>query len=264
MLIHPNFDPVALHWGPLLIRWYGLMYLLGFGMVWWFGRLRMRTNPSNSWTLKGLEDVLFYGILGVVIGGRLGYVIFYKLTDYIQAPLKIFYVWEGGMSFHGGFLGVLVALMWFAHQHKKHWMDITDFIAPMVPLGLAAGRLGNFINAELWGRVTDVPWAMIFPQVDRQPRHPSQLYQLALEGLLLFFILWWFSAKPRPRAAVSALFLIGYGGFRFIAEYFREPDGYLGLLMMNWSMGQWLSWPMVVAGVLMMRWAYRNKPSQVG
>ena len=261
MFVHPGFDPIAVSLGPLAIRWYGLMYIVAFALLWWFGRLRIKANPNGIWKQKDLDDVMFYGILGVILGGRIGYVLFYKFSDYISVPWKIFYVWEGGMSFHGGMLGVIVALVWFARSRKQHWLDLTDFIAPLVPLGLAAGRLGNFINAELWGRPTDVPWAMIFPQVDRLPRHPSQLYQFALEGLALFAILWWFSARPRPRGAVSALFLIGYGVFRFVAEYAREPDSFLGLLAMGWSMGQWLSLPMVLGGLAMMAWAYRARQS---
>jgi phosphatidylglycerol:prolipoprotein diacylglycerol transferase len=258
MLIHPQFDPVAIHLGPLAVRWYGLMYLVGFALVWWFGRRRIRANPQGVWTFKDLDDVLFYGILGVILGGRLGYVLFYKFGDYLAAPWKIFFVWEGGMSFHGGFLGVVLALWWFAKGRKQDWMAITDFIAPLVPLGLAAGRIGNFINGELWGRPATVPWAMIFPNVDNLPRHPSQLYEFGLEGVLLFAILWWFSATPRPRGAVSALFLIGYGAFRFLVEFTREPDDFLGLLALGLSMGQWLSVPMVIAGVAMMIWAYRG------
>ncbi len=257
MLIHPQFDPIAIHLGPLAIRWYGLMYLVGFAAVWWFGRLRIKVNPQGVWNLKDLDDALFYGILGTILGGRLGYVLFYKFGDYLAAPWKIFYVWEGGMSFHGGFLGVVLALWWFARNRKQDWLAITDFIAPLVPLGLGAGRIGNFINAELWGRAATVPWAMVFPNVDSVPRHPSQLYEFALEGVVLFTLLWWFSARPRPRGAVSGLFLIGYGAFRFMVEFTREPDSFLGLLALGLSMGQWLSAPMVIAGVAMMVWAYR-------
>jgi len=260
MFVHPGFDPIAVSIGPLAVRWYGLMYVVGFALVWWFGRSRIKANPNGVWQQKDLDDVMFYGILGVILGGRIGYVLFYKFSDYIHVPWKIFYVWEGGMSFHGGMLGVIAALAWFAHSRKQHWLDLTDFIAPLVPLGLAAGRIGNFINAELWGRPTDVPWAMIFPHVDRMPRHPSQLYEFALEGVALFAVLWWFSAKPRPRGAVSALFLIGYGVFRFGVEYTREPDNFLGLLAMGFSMGQWLSLPMVLVGIALFTWAYRAKP----
>jgi len=256
MFVHPQFDPVALQLGPLALRWYGLMYLLGFALIWWFGRYRIDRNPGGVWTRNDLDDVLFYGILGTILGGRLGYVLFYKFGDYLAAPWKVFYVWEGGMSFHGGFLGVVFAMIWFARSRRKDWLQITDFIAPLVPLGLAAGRMGNFINAELWGRPADLPWAMVFPNVDRVARHPSQLYEFALEGIVLFLILWWFTMKPRPRGAASALFLIGYGAFRFGVEYTREPDSFLGLLAFGFSMGQWLSLPMIVAGAGLLAWAY--------
>ncbi|HVY05738.1 MAG TPA: prolipoprotein diacylglyceryl transferase [Burkholderiales bacterium] len=259
MFIHPDFDPVVVHLGPLAVRWYGLMYLLGFVFVLVLGRHRIRTQPWHGLTPRDLDDLLFLGVLGVVLGGRLGYILFYKLSDYLRDPLHIFYVWEGGMSFHGGFLGVIIAILWFARTRHKRWLAVTDFIAPLCPLGLGAGRLGNFINAELWGRPTLVPWAMIFPKVDQLPRHPSQLYEFALEGLVLFGILWWFSAKPRPVGAVSGLFLLGYGVFRFLVEYTREPDGFLGLLAMGFSMGQWLSLPMILAGIGLLAYAHRTK-----
>ena len=290
MLVHPQFDPVAVQIGPLAIHWYGLMYLAGFMAFLWLGRKRIamlntaqnarrKTQESRRktrktqeerpqaqdsrnqsipsripipFTNKLLDNLLFYGVLGVILGGRLGYVLFYKAAYYSAHPLEIFAVWQGGMSFHGGFLGVLVAMAWFAHKHHLRWLQLTDFIAPLVPPGLALGRLGNFINGELWGRPTDVPWAMIFPNVDKLPRHPSQLYECALEGVLLFTLLWWYARKPRPVGAVSGLFLIGYGSFRFLVEYTREPDDFLGLLSLGMSMGQWLSLPMVVAGVLLM------------
>jgi phosphatidylglycerol:prolipoprotein diacylglycerol transferase len=258
MLIHPQFDPVALHLGPLAIRWYGLMYLLAFALFLLLGRRRIMTGPQPGWTVKELDDLLFYGVLGVVLGGRLGYVLFYQPAHFLSHPFEIFYVWQGGMAFHGGFLGVLAAMWLFARHSGKPWLAITDFIAPLVPLGLAAGRLGNFINGELWGRASDVPWAMLFPQAGELPRHPSQLYQFALEGLALFAILWLFSRRPRPVGAVSGLFLVGYGSFRFLAEFTREPDSYLGLLAMGLSMGQWLSLPMIVAGAIMLHWAYRK------
>ena len=258
MFVHPQFDPVAIAIGPLAIRWYGLMYLLAFAAFLLLGKHRAKTRPDLGWTSEQMDDVLFYGVLGVILGGRLGYVIFYKSGYYLSHPLEIFFVWQGGMSFHGGFLGVLLAMVLFARKSGKPWLALMDFVAPLVPPGLAAGRLGNFINGELVGRVTDVPWAMVFPQVDRLPRHPSQLYNFALEGLALFVLLWWFSAKPRPRGAVSAMFLIGYGAFRFIEEFGREPDDFLGLLAFGLSMGQWLSAPMIVAGCAMLAWSYRK------
>jgi len=259
MLVHPQFDPVAIHLGPLAVRWYGLMYLVGFGLVWFAGRYRIRTQPGAVWSAKDLDDAMFYGILGTIIGGRLGYVLFYKLGDYLAAPWHIFYLWEGGMSFHGGFIGVVLAMVWFAASRRQDWLRVTDFIAPLVPLALATGRLGNFINAELWGRPTTVPWAMIFPNVDRIPRHPSELYEFLLEGVLLFILLWWYSSKPRARGAVSGLFLVGYGTLRFLVEFTREPDAFLGLLALGLSMGQWLSLPMIVAGAALLAWAHRNR-----
>ena len=256
MLIHPQFDPVALQLGPVAIHWYGLMYLVAFMQVILLGRWCIAHRPWSGWTQKMLDDVLFYGVLGVILGGRLGYVLFYKPTEYLASPLYILKLWEGGMSFHGGFLGVIIAMALFAQRHRLRWLAVTDFIAPLVPLGLAAGRLGNFINGELWGRATDLPRGMVFPQAaDGVSRHPSQLYQFAGEGLLLFAILWLYSSKPRPIGAVSGVFLIGYGSFRFLAEFAREPDAFLGLLGLCLSMGQWLSLPMIVAGILMLRWA---------
>ena len=259
MLVHPQFDPVALQLGPIAVRWYGLMYLVGFGLVWAAGRYRIARTPGGVWSAKDLDDALFYGILGTILGGRLGYVLFYKFSDYMAAPWKILYVWEGGMSFHGGMLGVILAMLWFARSRRQDWLAVTDFIAPLAPLALGAGRLGNFINAELWGRPASVPWAMVFPNVDRVPRHPSQLYELGLEGIVLFAVLWWFSAQRRPRGAVSGAFLIGYGALRFLVEFTREPDGFLGLLALGFSMGQWLSAPMVAAGAALMVWAYQSK-----
>jgi phosphatidylglycerol:prolipoprotein diacylglycerol transferase len=258
MLIHPEFDPIALHLGPIAIRWYGLMYLLAFALVLILGRHRIKTQPWSGWRNGDLDDALFYGVLGVVLGGRLGYVLFYQPGHFLAHPMEIFAVWQGGMSFHGGFLGVLVAMGLFARKTAKPWLAITDFIAPLVPLGLGAGRIGNFINGELWGRPTDVPWAMIFPEHDQLPRHPSQLYEFGLEGLVLFAVLWLFSRKQRPVGAVSGLFLVGYGLVRFLVEFTREPDSFLGLLALGLSMGQWLSLPMIVAGLVMLRWAYRK------
>jgi phosphatidylglycerol:prolipoprotein diacylglycerol transferase len=272
MLVHPQFNPIALSLGPLAIRWYGLMYLAAFLLFVSLGKWRARRGPITGWADKDLDDLLFYGVLGVVLGGRLGYVLFYKPGFYFSHPLEIFAVWQGGMSFHGGFLGVLAALWYFGHRTGRSFFQVGDFVAPLVPLGLAAGRMGNFINGELWGRVTSPTawWAMVFPQAaheDRMlavfspplldvikrygglPRHPSQLYQFALEGLCLFAILWWLSKKPRPVGFMSASFLIGYGSFRFIAEFARQPDDFLGLLAGSLSMGQWLSLPMILAGI---------------
>ena len=263
MLIHPQFDPIAISLGPLAIRWYGLMYLAAFLQFWWLGKRRIETQPQlarNGWTVAQLDDLLFYGVFGVIVGGRLGEVLFYQPGYYFAHPLDIVAVWKGGMSFHGGFLGVLVAMALYSRKTGHRWLTITDFIAPLVPLGLAAGRVGNFINGELWGRVCDpaLPWAMVFPQVDNLPRHPSQLYQAGLEGVLLFVVLWFFARAERPRGAVSGAFLIGYGSLRFVAEYFRTPDAGIFGLSEVISMGQWLSLPMVVVGVAMFAWSSRK------
>ena len=268
MLVHPQFDPVALHLGPynvggfelgpFAIRWYGLMYLLAFVLVVVLGRKRARQNLLTGWHPRDIDDMLFYGVLGVILGGRLGYVLFYKPIYYLVHPLEILQVWQGGMSFHGGFLGVIIALWFYARKRGRRWLDVTDFVAPLCPLGLAAGRLGNFINGELVGRVTDAPWGMVFPQVDNLPRHPSQLYELGLEGILLFVILWSYANRHRPMGAVSGLFLLGYGTLRFVAEFAREPDNFLGYLAGGLTMGQWLSMPMIAVGLMMMIWAYRR------
>jgi phosphatidylglycerol:prolipoprotein diacylglycerol transferase len=258
VLVHPDFNPTAFSIGPIAVRWYGLMYLVGFGIAYALGRVRIAAARPARVTVQALDDLLFFCVLGVVIGGRLGYVLFYKPGFYFTHPLEIFAVWHGGMSFHGGFLGVLIALWWVARKHALRWLEMTDFFAPLAPLALAAGRLGNFINGELYGRVTTVPWGMVFQNGGPEPRHPSQLYQFSLEGVLLFVILWLYSARPRPTGAVSAAFLIGYGSFRFIAEYFREPDDFLGLLSLGLSMGQWLSLPMIVIGIAMLIWIFRQ------
>ena len=262
MLIHPQFNPVALKVGPLSVHWYGLMYLLAFLQFWWLGRRRIRSHAlgaDREWTVRELDDLLFYGVLGVIIGGRLGQVLFYEPTHYLAQPLEILAVWKGGMSFHGGFLGVLIAVALFARKHRCNWLAITDFIAPLVPLGLAAGRIGNFINGELWGRPADpsLPWAMVFPWVDALPRHPSQLYQAGLEGIGLFIVLWIYSARPRPRGAVSGVFLVGYGVLRWVAEYFRAPDNGIFGLSHTVSMGQWLSLPMIVCGIALLAATHR-------
>ena len=257
MLVHPDFNPIAFSVGPLAVRWYGLMYLVGFAAAWWLGLKRIRDNRAPI-TRKQFDDLIFFAVLGVILGGRLGYVLFYKPGYYAAHPLEIFAIWEGGMSFHGGMLGVMLAAWIYARRQEIGFLRLMDFVAPLCPLGLAAGRMGNFINGELYGRVTDLPWGMVFRQGGSAPRHPSQLYQFALEGLTLFVILWWFSAKPRPKGQVSALFLIGYGVLRFIAEFGREPDAFLGLLALGLSMGQWLCVPMVAAGAVLFAWSRRQ------
>jgi phosphatidylglycerol:prolipoprotein diacylglycerol transferase len=263
MLIHPQFDPIALSLGPLKVHWYGLTYLAAFATFYGLACARARREPfaSAGWTSQKIEDLLFYGVLGVVLGGRLGYVLFYKPSYYFAHPGEILAVWQGGMAFHGGMLGVTVALALFARRQKRPFLEVADLVAPCVPIGLAAGRLGNFINGELWGRAADpsLPWAMVFPQSGTEiARHPSQLYQFGLEGVLLFSLLWWYGRVPRPAGAVGGAFLIGYGLFRFIAEYFREPDSFLGLLALNMSMGQWLCVPMIVLGAFFWGRAKKN------
>ena len=264
MLTYPHIDPVALQLGPLAIHWYGITYLVAFGLFMFLGTRRLRHEPfasitgPNAWTRKDVEDILFLGVVGVVIGGRLGYCLFYKPGYYLTHPLEIFAVWQGGMAFHGGLLGVIAAMLWFAHSRKRPWLQVADFVAPCVPTGLAAGRVGNFINGELWGRFAspDLPWGMVFAHSGSlQPRHPSQVYQFLLEGLLLFVLLWLYARRERKQGQVAAAFLVGYGSFRFIAEYFREPDSFLGLLSLGMSMGQWLCVPMVAAGVALWVWA---------
>lgn len=263
MLVHPQFDPVAFSLGPLSVRWYGLMYLLGFALFLTLGRLRAR-DAWRGFSAPDVEDLLFWGVFGVIVGGRLGYVLFYRPDFYLHNPLEIFMVWKGGMASHGGILGVILVFFLFARMRGKALLTVGDFAVPMIPLGLAAGRMGNFINGELWGRPADPavwPWAMVFPQAHDPvptPRHPSQLYQFALEGLLLFAVLWWFSRRPRPAGAVSGAFLLGYGVLRIVAEFAREPDDFLGLLSLNLSMGQWLSLPLVLAGLGLLAWAYRR------
>jgi len=251
MLVHPQFDPIAISIGPLAVRWYGLMYLAGFIAFLIMGRRRAATQPWHGIAPADLDDLLFYGVLGVVIGGRLGQVVFYEPGYYFSHPLEIVAVWKGGMSFHGGFLGVLLAMWLWGRKAGKAFFQVMDFIAPLVPLGLFAGRMGNFINGELWGRVADasLPWAMVFPLVDNLPRHPSPLYEAFGEGLLLWILMWWYSSRQRPRAAVSGMFLVGYGIARSVAEFFREPDA--GIFGHSYviSMGQWLSLPMIAFGI---------------
>jgi phosphatidylglycerol:prolipoprotein diacylglycerol transferase len=268
MLIHPQINPIALQVGPLAVHWYGLTYLAAFALFMFLGTRRLRHPPfanirgPGAWVGKDVEDILFLGVMGVVLGGRIGYCLFYKPDFYLSHPLEILYVWQGGMSFHGGLLGVIASMVWFAHSRKKPFWQVADFVAPCVPTGLAAGRVGNFINGELWGRLSspDLPWGMVFRDGGPLPRHPSQVYQFLLEGLLLFVLLWLYARKERAQGQVAAAFLFGYGVFRFIAEFFREPDAFLGLLSLGMSMGQWLCVPMILGGAL--AWAWLGKQSK--
>jgi phosphatidylglycerol:prolipoprotein diacylglycerol transferase len=256
VLVHPNIDPIAFSIGPLAVRWYGLMYLAGFAIGWGLGLRRIKQGAAPI-TRQQLDDLVFLIVLGVILGGRLGYVLFYKPVYYASHPLEIFAIWQGGMSFHGGLLGVMLAMVFAARRSRTDWLRLMDFLAPLCPPGLAAGRLGNFINGELPGRVTDLPWGMVFRGAGDAPRHPSQLYQFALEGVALFVLLWWFSSKPRPRGQVSAMFLLGYGVLRFIAEFGREPDAFLGYLALGLTMGQWLCLAMIAAGGALFAWSRR-------
>jgi len=263
MLVHPQFDPIAIQLGPVGIHWYGLTYLVAFGLFLWLATLRTRQTQfaQAGWSRRDIEDMLFWGVLGVIVGGRLGYALFYKPGYYAANPLEVAMVWKGGMSFHGGLLGVITALALYARQRGRPFFEVMDLIAPCVPLGLASGRVGNFINGELWGRAADpsLPWAMVFPQSGTGiARHPSQLYQVALEGVLLFVLLWLYSRKPRALGQVSGAFLVGYGVLRFVAEFFREPDSFLGSLALGMSMGQWLCVPMVLAGAVI--WLRSRSP----
>jgi phosphatidylglycerol:prolipoprotein diacylglycerol transferase len=267
MLTYPDIDPVALSIGPiagvgpLQIHWYGLMYLVGFAAAMLLANYRAK-QPGSNWTKDQVSDLIFYGAMGVILGGRAGYVLFYNFGQFLDNPIWLFQIWTGGMSFHGGLLGVLVALGLFGRKYKKTFFEVTDFAAPLVPIGLMTGRIGNFIGGELWGRVTDGPWGMVFPGAGPDPRHPSQLYQAALEGLALFLIVWWFSSKPRPQKAVGAVFMIGYGCFRFIVEFVRQPDSHIGFDLFGWmSRGQLLSLPMVLIGIALLCWAYKEQDS---
>nr|VFK19719.1 MAG: Prolipoprotein diacylglyceryl transferase [Candidatus Kentron sp. LPFa] len=256
-----ELDPIALRLGPLSIHWYGIMYLVAFGVAWWLGRLRA-ARASSPWQPAQIDDIVFYCALGAVLGGRIGHMLFYDLAHFLYAPWTIFQVWKGGMSFHGGLLGVCIAMLWYARRQGRGFFQVTDFIAPLIPPGLGAGRLGNFINGELWGKTTDLPWGVIFPTpgAGPLPRHPSQLYEAFLEGFVLFVILWLFSRKTRPTMAVSGLFLVGYGIFRFLVEFIRIPEQPLGYLAFDWlTMGQVLSIPMVVLGTGLILLAYRHR-----
>jgi phosphatidylglycerol:prolipoprotein diacylglycerol transferase len=268
MLIHPQINPVALQLGPLAIHWYGLTYLAAFGLFMLLGYRRLKHQPyarlagdtAGNWSKRDVEDILFAGVMGVVLGGRLGYCLFYKPAYYASHPLEIFAVWQGGMSFHGGMLGVIVAMVWYAYSRKKPFWQVIDFGVPCVPTGLAAGRIGNFINGELPGRLADpsLPWGMVFRGYGDAPRHPSQIYQFLLEGLLLFVLLWLYARKEHKEGQVAAAFFMGYGVLRFIAEFFREPDAHLGILSLGMSMGQWLCVPMILGGAGLWLWANKR------
>lgn len=263
MLTYPHINPVAISIGPLEVHWYGLMYLVAFLLGWWLGVVRTR-RPGTAWRAEEISDLVFYFALGAVLGGRIGYTLFYNFPAFINDPLVIFRIWQGGMSYHGGMLGVFVAMGLYARHTGRTFFLVTDFMAPLVPLGLGAGRLGNFINGELWGRATDLPWGMVFPYVDAQPRHPSMLYELFLEGFVFFAILWVYSRKPRPTMAVSGLYLICYGVFRFAIEFVREPDAQLGYLAADWlTMGMLLSLPMIVIGIAFFVYAQRRTDGMV-
>jgi phosphatidylglycerol:prolipoprotein diacylglycerol transferase len=279
-----NFDPIAIAFGPLRVHWYGVSDLLAFLSFWWLQGVILKRRPWWGWSREDLSDFMFYGMLGVIVGGRLGYVLFYGLSSLSSDPLYLFRLWDGGMSFHGGLLGVIGGVAWFAHKTGRSFWQVADFVAPVGPLGLAFGRLGNFIGGELWGRLSQAPWAMIFPNslpagatggrdleaawqaglLEPFARHPSQLYQAALEGLALFVLLMWYSSRPRPSGAVSGLFLVGYGCARMVVERFREPDGHLGFLAGGWlTMGMALSLPMIVLGLVLMARAWRRQAATV-
>lgn len=250
MLTYPNIDPIALQLGPISIHWYGIMYMLAFASAWW---LAMRRAPIAGFSKEQVSDIIFYGAIGVVLGGRIGYILFYQFGSFIKEPSMILRVWEGGMSFHGGLIGVILAVIFCARRQQRSFASIMDFVAPIVPLGLGAGRLGNFIGGELWGRPTELPWGMVFPHVDQLARHPSQLYQFALEGIFLFILVWLYSAKPRASLQVSGMFLLGYGGQRLVVEFARQPDAHLNFIAFGWlTQGQLLSMPMIALGLYLL------------
>lgn len=256
MFTYTDIDPIAFQLGPLAVRWYGLMYVIGILGGWWLGRVRAR-QPWNGISVAQVDDMVTWIALGIIVGGRLGSVFFYNFGDFVADPLMLFRIWEGGMSFHGGFLGVLFAMWWFGRRNNLTFWQLTDFIAPLIPLGLGTGRIGNYINGELWGKPTDGPWGVI---VDGVPRHASQLYEAFLEGLALFILLWWFGSKPRPRMAVSGVFLVGYGLSRFAVEFVRLPDAHIGYMAWGWlTRGQVLTAPMIIGGIVLLVLAYRNR-----
>ncbi len=257
MLTYPIIDPIAISIGPVKVHWYGIMYLIGFVSSWWLARRRAR-QPGSVWTQVQVDDLIFYGALGVIVGGRIGSILFYSFDEFLRDPVSIFYIWKGGMSFHGGLLGVMAALWIFARFKGKTFFEVGDFVAPLAPIGLGAGRIGNFINGELWGKTTEMPWGFL---VNGEVRHPSQLYEALLEGLVLFVVLWVFSARPRPTMSIGGLFLFLYGSFRFVVEFVRLPDEHIGYMAFGWlTMGQLLSLPMIVFGAIMVYMAYRSAP----
>ncbi len=262
---YPDIDPIAVSLGPLSIHWYAISYLVGIGAVWWLVTWRARRREDIDWTEEQISDLLFYGVLGVILGGRMGYMLFYNFHVLVDEPLSLFRIWQGGMSFHGGLIGVVLGALIYARRHGRTLFSVVDMIAPAIPVALGCGRLGNFVNAELPGRVTDVPWALIYPG-DVVGRHPSSLYQAFLEGVVLFALMWIFSRRPRPEPSVSGLFLIGYGGLRFVSEFFREPDAHIGFVAFDWlTLGQLLSIPMVLLGLAFMAYGYRyNGPNHQG
>lgn len=267
MLMHPAFDPVALQLGPLAVRWYGLMYLLGFGLAWFLGRRQASRPPYSQvgWTPRDVDDLLTWCVAGLVVGARLGYTLFYDFQTFAANPMEIVKIWKGGMSFHGGLIGICLAALWFGRSRGKTFLTIGDFVCPLAPPGLLAGRLGNFINGELWGRPTELPWGMVFPDPMARglARHPSQLYQAFLEGLVLFTVVWLYSRHPRPTGRVTGLFLLLYGCFRVTAEFFREPDPQLGFIALGWlTMGQLLSLPMMLAGAFLLWRPLRKSANQ--
>lgn len=260
MLTYPNINPLALQLGPISIYWYGVMYLIGFLGALWYCIYRGAKKPK-PWSAEEVTDLLFYVAVGVIFGGKLGDLIFYDFQEWMSHPLKVFYFWEPGRSFHGGLLGVLIAVYVFAKRHQRHFLEVTDLIAPSIPIGLGLGRLGNFINGELWGRVTDLPWGMVFPHAGNEPRHPSQLYEFFLEGIILFIILGWVERHTQKIGRVSGTFLLGYGLFRFIVEFVREPEAHQGFISFGWmTMGQWLSLPMIIFGFILLVYPKEPEP----